>query len=188
MMTNSFMTKKKLLVATKNLNNTKPTIKIKLLSLSGIILMVFIDQLIKYFVDLLLKPVGSVIIIPKVLSLTYLENDGAMLGMMGGKTLFMTVAAVICILVIMFVIFSGKVKFGIDYCCIVFMAAGGLGNIIDRIRLGYVIDYIEFLFVDFYIFNFADCLVTFAAFLMIANQIVQIKKESQNKKEKKQNG
>ena len=187
-MMNFFITKKKLLVATKNLNNTKPTLKIKLLSLSGIILMVFVDQLIKYFVDLHLKPVGSIILIPKLLSLTYLENDGAMLGMMGGKTLIMTIAAVICVLAIMFVIFSGKVKFGIDYCCIVFMAAGGLGNIIDRIRLGYVIDYIELLFVDFYIFNFADCLVTFAAFVMIANQIIQIKKDSQSEKEKKQNG
>lgn len=147
-----------------------------------------IDQIIKYFVVRYLKPVGSRVLIDKVLSLTYLENDGAMLGLMQGKTLVMTIAALLCIAVILFVIFSGKVKFGIDYCCIVLMAAGGLGNIIDRLFLGYVVDYIELLFVDFYIFNFADCLVTWSAFVMIFYQFYQMRTEFRTKKEKQQNG
>ena len=106
------------------------------------------------------------------------------MGMMSGKTVTMTVLAVICLLVITFVIFSGKIKFGVDYCCIVLMMSGGLGNIIDRIFRGYVIDYIEVLFIDFYIFNFADCLVTCAAVIMICNQIYEIIKENNNKKAK----
>ena len=146
--------------------------------------LVSIDQIIKYYVDFYLKPIGSVTVINKVLQLSYYENDGAMMGMMNGKTLTMTILAVICLVVIAFVIFSGKVKFGIDYCCIVLMMSGGLGNIIDRIFRGYVIDYIEVLFVDFYIFNFADCLVTCAAILMICNQIYEIYKENKAKKEK----
>lgn len=149
--------------------------------------LVSVDQIIKYFVDLYLKPVGSVTVISKVLQLSYYENDGAMMGMMNGKTLTMTVLAVICLVVIAFVIFSGKIKFGVDYCCIVLMMSGGLGNIIDRIFRGYVIDYIEVLFVDFYIFNFADCLVTCAAILMICNQIYEIYKENKAKKEKAAN-
>ena len=149
--------------------------------------LVSVDQIIKYFVDLYLKPVGSVTVISKVLQLSYYENDGAMMGMMNGKTLTMTVLAVICLVVIAFVIFSGKIKFGVDYCCIVLMMSGGLGNIIDRIFRGYVIDYIEVLFVDFYIFNFADCLVTCAAILMICNQIYGIYKENKAKKEKAAN-
>ena len=166
----------------------KTTLKIKVLSLISIIALVVIDQIIKYFVVRYLKPVGSRVLIDKVLSLTYLENDGAMLGLMQGKTLVMTIAALLCIAVILFVIFSGKVKFGIDYCCIVLMAAGGLGNIIDRLFLGYVVDYIELLFVDFYIFNFADCLVTWSAFVMIFYQFYQMRKEFRTKKEKQQNG
>ena len=146
--------------------------------------LVSIDQIIKYYVDLYLKPIGRVTVLNKVLQLSYYENDGAMMGMMNGKTLTMTILAVICLVVIAFVIFSGKVKFGIDYCCIVLMMSGGLGNIIDRIFRGYVIDYIEVLFVDFYIFNFADCLVTCAAILMICNQIYEIYKENKAKKEK----
>lgn len=159
-------------------------LKIKLYSIILMLSLVSIDQIIKYYVDLYLKPIGSVTVINKVLQLSYYENDGAMMGMMNGKTLTMTILAVICLVVIAFVIFSGKVKFGIDYCCIVLMMSGGLGNIIDRIFRGYVIDYIEVLFVDFYIFNFADCLVTCAAILMICNQIYEIYKENKAKKEK----
>ena len=106
------------------------------------------------------------------------------MGMMSGKTLTMTVLAVICLCVIAFVVFSGKIKFGVDYCCIVLMMSGGLGNIIDRIFRGYVINYIEVLFIDFYIFNFADCLVTCAAVIMICNQIYEIVKENKAKKAK----
>ena len=110
------------------------------------------------------------------------------MGMMSGKTLTMTILAVICLLVIAFVIFSGKIKFGVDYCCIVLMMSGGLGNIIDRVFRGYVIDYIEVLFVDFYIFNFADCLVTVSAILLIINQIYEMVKENKTKKEMSTNG
>ena len=164
--------------------NKLTSAKIKLYSVISIVLLVLADQIIKLFVDMYLKPVGSVPVIYKILQLSYYENDGAMMGMMSGKTVTMTVLAVICLGVIAFVIFSGKVKFGVDYCCIVLMMSGGLGNIIDRIFRGYVIDYIEVLFVDFYIFNFADCLVTCAAILMICNQIYEIAKEQNAKKEK----
>lgn len=159
-------------------------LKIKIYSVALMLSLVSVDQIIKYYVDLYLKPIGSVTVISKVLQWSYYENDGAMMGMMNGKTLTMTILAVICLVVIAFVIFSGKVKFGIDYCCIVLMMSGGLGNIIDRIFRGYVIDYIEVLFVDFYIFNFADCLVTCAAIVMICNQIYEIYKENKAKKEK----
>ena len=125
--------------------------KIRLLSFVIIVTMVAIDQIIKGFVDVYLKPVSFKILIPGFIQLRYFENDGAMMGFMSGKTELMTIASVICMVVILAIVFSGKFKFGVDYICIVFMAAGGLGNIIDRIFRGYVIDYIEVLFVDFYI-------------------------------------
>ena len=159
-------------------------LKIKIYSVVSILIFVVVDQLIKYFVELKLRPVGTVPFINSFLQFTYCRNDGAMMGMMSGKTVTMTVLAVICLVAITFVIFSGKIKFGIDYCCIVLMMSGGLGNIIDRIFRGYVVDYIEVLFVDFYIFNFADCLVTVAAVLLIINQIYEIIKENKAKKEK----
>jgi signal peptidase II len=162
--------------------------KIRIYSIVSMLVLVGVDQLIKYYVDLRLKPVGTVPFIEGFMQFSYYENDGAMMGMMSGKTLTMTILAVICLVVIMFVIFSGKVKFGVDYCCIVLMMSGGLGNIIDRIFRGYVIDYIEVLFIDFYIFNFADCLVTVAAALLIANQIYEMINENKAKKEKATDG
>ena len=169
----------------KPLNKTKfSSTKIKAYSLLAMAILVAGDQIIKYFVDLYLKPIGSVLVVKNFLQFSYFENDGAMMGMMSGKTLTMTILAIVCLVVISFVIFSGKVKFGVDYCCIVLMMSGGLGNIIDRIFRGYVIDYIEVLFVDFYIFNFADCLVTCAAVVLICNQIYEMIKENKAKKEK----
>ncbi len=161
--------------------------KIKALSLISIVLLVGADQLIKYFIDLFLKPVGSVTVIPKILQLSYYENDGAMMGMMSGKTTVMTVFAVLCLLLVCYILYSGKLGYGIDFWCVVFVAAGGIGNLIDRVFRGYVIDYIEVLFVDFYIFNFADCLVTCAAVAIIISQIFQFTKESKKNKRKEKN-
>lgn len=154
----------------------------RIISAFAVLCLLGIDQLIKYYVDLYLKNRPAVTVIKNVLQLNYLENDGAMMGFMGGKTALMTVLAVICVVVMLVVIFSGIIKDRVDYWCCLFMIAGGLGNIIDRIFRGYVIDYIEVLFVDFYIFNFADCLITCSAFVLIFYQIYLILKENKMKK------
>ncbi len=157
--------------------------KIKVLSAISIVLLTGIDQLMKYFVDLYLKPIGSTHVIPGVLQFSYYENDGAMMGMMSGKTTIMTVFAALCLVLVFYILYSGKLGYGLDFWCVVFVTAGGIGNLIDRIFRGYVIDYIEVLFVDFYIFNFADCLVTCAAIVIIISQLYQLKKESKKNKE-----
>lgn len=158
--------------------------KARLFTAGVILSMVFSDQVIKYFVDLYLKPVSVKAVIPGFLQLHYFENDGAMMGFMSGKTEIMTVASVLCMIGILAVLLSGRFSFGVDYVCLVFMAAGGFGNIIDRVCRGYVIDYIEVLFVDFYIFNFADCLVTCSAFILIFYEIYSVYKEYKTKKVK----
>ena len=62
------------------------------------------------------------------------------------------------------------------------MISGGIGNIIDRIRLHYVVDYIEPLFVDFAVFNFADCLITVGAFALIIYLIIDLIKDTKKSK------
>jgi signal peptidase II len=64
------------------------------------------------------------------------------------------------------------------------MIAGGIGNIIDRIRLHFVVDYIEPLFIDFAVFNFADCLITVGAFVLMFYLLVDIIKDEKAKKGK----
>ena len=156
---------------------------IALLSALSVVLFVAIDQIIKYFVVLYLKPVGSVMFIKGFLQFSYVENTGAMMGMMEGQTTFMVVAALVVLVVLFFLILTKKIKFGFEFCCFIMIAAGGIGNIIDRIFRGFVVDYIEVLFVDFYVFNFADCLVTVGAFLILFYEIYGIYKEVKQKKE-----
>ena len=135
-------------------SDKKIPIKIRVASFVSVVLLLAVDQIIKYYVDLRLKGQPPFVLLKGVLQLNYLENDGAMMGLMSGKTEIMTVLAVACVIAMLFVVFSGIIKDRFDYFCTLLMIAGGLGNIIDRVFRGYVIDYIEVLFVDFYIFNF----------------------------------
>lgn len=162
--------------------------KLRLISVLIIVFSVITDQIIKHFVYTYLRPISVKMLIPGFLQLNYCENDGAMMGFMSGKTEIMTVASIVCMIVILIVIISGKMKPGVDYFCLVFIAAGGLGNIIDRVFRGYVVDYIEVLFIDFYIFNFADCLVTCSSFMIIFYEIYVLYKENKEKKVKTTDG
>lgn len=150
-----------------------------------IVALTAIDQIIKYFVCAYLEPIGSKIIVENFLQLSYVENTGAMMGLMQGKTSLLAVLAIIILVVLFALILTKKIKFGFIYCCLVMIVSGGIGNIIDRIFRGFVVDYIEVLFVDFYVFNFADCLVTVGAFLIIGYEIYDLIKDSKNKKAQK---
>lgn len=148
-----------------------------------ITILVGIDQLIKYFVVRSLKPIGQKMLINGVLQLSYVENNGAMMDFMQGKTVFLTIAAFVMVIVLLAIIFSGKVQNRFYLICFVLIAAGGIGNLIDRIFRGYVVDYIEVLFVDFYVFNFADSLITVAAFMLIAYLIYDAVKDFKHSRE-----
>ena len=67
--------------------------------------------------------------------------------------------------------------------CLLLVVAGGIGNVIDRIMYGYVVDFIEPLFVDFAVFNFADCCITVGAFMLIGYEIYEIINERKKKAE-----
>lgn len=155
---------------------------VALFSFLSIVLFVAVDQIIKYLAVLYLKPIGSYMLINGFLQFSYVENTGAMMGMMDGRTTFMIVAAVIVLVVLFALLLTKKIKFGFEFCCFILIAAGGIGNIIDRIFRGFVVDYIEVLFVDFYVFNFADCLVTVGAFLVLFYEIHGIYKDFRQKK------
>ena len=155
---------------------------VALISSVSIVLLVIIDQLIKFFVVEFLKPAGSFMFIKGFLQFTYVENTGAMMGFMKDKTLLMTIMAILVLVLLLVLILTKKIRFGFEYCCIIMIAAGGIGNIIDRIFRGFDVDYIEVLFVDFYVFNFADCLVTVGAFLIVFYEIYDLVKEMKQKK------
>ena len=154
------------------------------LTLLSVLVLTGADQLLKMLVVRYLKDSEPLVLIPKVLQLHYTENDGAMMGLLQGKTTLMVILALAVFVVLLYVVFSKKIQFGVVYCALVGVLAGGLGNLIDRIFRGFVVDYIEVLFVRFYIFNFADCLITVGAFAIIIYELTDLVRQRKAQKEK----
>lgn len=144
--------------------------------------LVGVDQLIKYFVTANLAVDESCMRIPGFIEIRYCRNYGGMMGTFDNMGKLLAAVTVLIILVGLGAIIFKKIKPGFVYVCVTMILAGGIGNLIDRLALGYVIDYINVLFVDFYIFNFADCLVTVGAFLLIFYEIYELIKESGKKR------
>ena len=125
--------------------------------------------------DLLTKLTASklgsreVVLIPGVLSLSYIENHGAAFGIMQGRQwLLIVISAVIIAAAVVFCIRRIRdTRYRYLRVLTVFLVAGALGNMIDRIMLGYVRDFIYFKLIDFPVFNVADIYVTVSAVLIL---------------------
>lgn len=125
--------------------------------------------------DLLTKLTASklgsreVVLIPGVLSLSYIENRGAAFGIMQGRQwLLIVISAVIIAAAVVFCIRRIRdTRYRYLRVLTVFLVAGALGNMIDRIMLGYVRDFIYFKLIDFPVFNVADIYVTVSAVLIL---------------------
>ena len=128
--------------------------------------LVGIDQLIKYFVIEYLKPIGVFDLVEGFIRLRYVENTGAVFGSFSTHTALLTAISIILLGVTVYFLVSQKNKSKLVTFTLFLMIAGGIGNIIDRIRLHFVVDYIEPTFIDFAVFNFADCCVTIGAILL----------------------
>jgi len=151
---------------------------LQLITVLVIAVLIAVDQLIKLIVLEHLAPIGSVCLIDKVLSLTYIENTGAAFGSMSGHTALLSVFTAVVLVVGLIYLFSGKCEGKLAYVCITAVIAGGAANLIDRVFRGYVIDYIEPLFIKFAVFNFADILVTCGAIILIIRLLYDICKQA----------
>lgn len=138
---------------------------------------VVFDQLTKYIALTKLKPIFDHKFIPGIIEFRFHTNDGIAWGMLGGMRWIFIPISIISILVVMFLLFRYRKKFslllGISLSMIV---GGGIGNQIDRIVYGEVVDFLNFQFIDFPIFNIADCFVTVGAALAVIS-ILFIDKE-----------
>ena len=158
---------------------------IQVITILSIIALVIGDQLIKLLVIEYLEPIGSLPLIDGFLQLRYAENTGAAFGSFSGHTTALSVFTFVAILAGTIYLLSKKLKFGVEYVCIALIIAGGAGNLIDRVFRGFVVDYIEPLFIDFAIFNFADILVTCSAVVLVIWTIYDIYREYKAEKEPK---
>ncbi|MBD5488117.1 MAG: signal peptidase II [Lachnospiraceae bacterium] len=139
------------------------------LDLLGICALIALDQYTKYLAVIHLKDKPAYNIINGVLELNYLENKGAAFGMLQNQKAFFIFVAVVTLSVIGYVLFKvpDRKKYGILHLLLSLIAAGAIGNMIDRIRFDYVVDFIYFVLINFPIFNVADIYVTVSTIVLV---------------------
>ncbi|EGD52417.1 lipoprotein signal peptidase [Thermoanaerobacter ethanolicus JW 200] len=125
---------------------------------------VFLDQVTKYLAVKYLMPIGSYPVIKNFFHLTYVENKGAAFGMLQNKTLFFIVITVTvgAVLIYSMIKLPGNSVYNYTLAMIL---GGAIGNLIDRVRLGYVVDFINFKFFPA-VFNVADSFIVIGAIIL----------------------
>ncbi len=141
-----------------------------------------IDQLTKLLSVNFLKPKGSVPIIKNVIHLTYVENRGAAFGMLADNRWVFIVISTAAIIGLSIYLFKFKVPNMLYGIAISMIISGGIGNMIDRLALGYVVDFIDFALINFAVFNGADSFVCVGAGLLTLALILDMIKEARAKK------
>ena len=147
----------------------KSKIKWLVFDLLFLIILVVLDQITKYIAVIKLKNQPAFNIIDGVLEFNYLENRGAAFGMLQNQKMFFVFVAVIFLGVITYVLVKVPVekKYNRIHVLLVLIAAGAIGNMIDRLRLDYVVDFIYFVLINFPIFNVADIYVTVSTLILV---------------------
>lgn len=115
-----------------------------------------IDQAIKYWAVEVLQPVGSIPVIPHVVELRFTYNQGMAFSMLSGKQLLLVLVTGVLLIGVAYWLFFRCRDNLLMRASMILVLGGGLGNFIDRVLNGQVVDYINLLFMRFAIFNFAD--------------------------------
>ena len=144
--------------------------KIKFLFIDFLVMLTFLafDQYTKYLAVVHLKDQAPIILWENVLQLQYLENRGSAFGMLQNQKFFILFVGFVFMTVLLFFLFKlpKTKKFRVVHVALSAIIAGGLGNMIDRIRFDYVVDFIYFVPINFPIFNVADCYIVVFTILL----------------------
>lgn len=144
------------------------TWKRAMIALISFVILIIIDQWTKALAVEHLMNQKPLVLIPGVFQLHYLENRGAAFGMLQGQRFFFVVIAILVLAAITYIYFKLPWQKHFHYLRAVgiFVVAGAVGNLIDRVSLGYVVDFFYFELINFPIFNVADIYVTCATFVL----------------------
>lgn len=145
------------------------------------LLIIALDQLSKVLITSSFPLYDEKVIIPRILSFTYVENKGAAFGMLSGARAFFIVFTILVLIGAVYYIIKMKPRSVLEKTALSFIAGGAIGNFIDRLFLGYVRDFIMTTFIDFPVFNVADCFVCIGAGLYILYAFIADKSEGTEK-------
>lgn len=153
------------------------------LSILAAAALTLIDQLIKLWATAELLPVGSKPFIPHILEFYYLLNDGMSFSMLSGKRTLLVVVTGAMLAVLAGVLLLRKMP-RIERAAWILVVGGGVGNLVDRIRTGVVVDYLNCLFIEFPVFNFADVCICVGVGLLILSLLLEAIREQKAKQQK----
>ena len=144
-------------------------------------LLIILDQITKLYAKNTFIN-NPLVIIQNVLELNYTENTGAAFGIMKGKFYFFYIITFLVILFIIYLVYKTNLnkKYFPFLVSLLLIFSGSIGNLIDRIKNNYVIDFIYFKLIDFPLFNLADSYITIGAALLIYLFIFVYKEEDFN--------
>ena len=131
------------------------------------VILVIIDQLTKILARAYIDPGESFTFIPGLLDLTYIKNTGAAWSILEQHTWLLTVLSAVIVLVIAWLMLKHFFTNWLGMLSATLIMAGGVGNLIDRAAFKYVTDMIKTTFMDFPVFNFADCCITVGVVLLV---------------------
>lgn len=132
-----------------------------------------IDQISKLLVVNLLTKTDSITIIKNFFYLTYINNDGAAFSILVGKRIFLILIAVLVIVMLIRYIKKNNIQNKLELVSLALIIGGSLGNLMDRVVRGYVIDFLDFKIFNynFPIFNLADTFIVIGVFLLLLKEI-----------------
>lgn len=144
--------------------------KLKMLILDFILMtgLLILDQVTKYLALTRLKGTSGIVLIEGVLELQYVENTGMAFSLFQQKKVLILLLGFLLLAVILFVLFRlpEQKKFRVTHLLLAAVIAGALGNMIDRIRFDFVVDFIAFVLIDYPVFNVADCYIVVSAVVL----------------------
>lgn len=129
------------------------------------LMIVAVDQLSKYVIRLNLNPHDSIPVIRGIFHITYVQNTGAAFSILRGKTYFFMIISIAIIVAIIYFLRQIPPQKKLLRFVMASILGGALGNLIDRIRLGYVVDFFDFRIWP--VFNVADCAVVVGALILV---------------------
>ena len=130
------------------------------------------DQLTKYLVVRYIPLYQKLPLLPGVLGLTHMQNQGAAFSSFQGMQWLFALIFLVFTLAILYEYFKKPMPFTkLERWCVAAIYGGGLGNMIDRVRLGYVVDMVETEFMEFPVFNLADCFITCGCVVLMVHLV-----------------
>ena len=131
------------------------------------LLLVLLDQGVKYLVLTKIPLGGHVPFLPHLLELTYVQNTGAAFSSFDQYTMILAIVSLVVSILLILAIAFKWVRHPFGRFTLMLILAGAVGNLIDRFFMGYVTDMIQVLFVRFAVFNVADIVVVTGAILLV---------------------